>query len=83
MPRGDKSKYTEKQKRQAKHIEAGYKRRGATTKVAARRAWATVNKAHRGGKKPGGSGFGNPPPRHLKKGRRIGGKTSARHSLAN
>jgi len=82
MPRGDKS--TEKQKRQAQHIEAGYKRRGATTKVTARRAWATVNKAHGGGKKPGGSGFGKPTaPSPYKKGRRIGGKTTTRHSLAN
>ncbi len=73
MPRGDKSKYTEKQKRQAKHIEAGYKRRGATTKMAARRAWATVNKTHGGGKKPGGSGFGKPPPVALK---RAGGSAA-------
>ena len=28
MPRGDKSKYSEKQKRQAEHIEEGYKSRG-------------------------------------------------------
>jgi hypothetical protein len=58
MPRGDKSKYTEKQKRQAKYIEEGYKRRGATPRWPARHAWATVNKAHGGGEKPGGSGFG-------------------------
>ncbi len=28
MPRGDKSKYTGKQKRQAEHIEEGYEERG-------------------------------------------------------
>lgn len=28
MPRGDKSKYTEKQKRKAEHIEEGYRGRG-------------------------------------------------------
>ena len=28
MPRGDKSKYTEKQKRQADHIARGYQERG-------------------------------------------------------
>lgn len=81
MPRGDKSKYTEKQKRQTKHIEEGYKRRGANTEVAARRAWATVNKAHGGGEKPGGSGFGKPSDLSpYKKGGRIAGKTTARRS---
>jgi hypothetical protein len=28
MPRGDKSAYTDKQKRQAEHIEEGYEHRG-------------------------------------------------------
>ena len=28
MPRGDKSSYTDKQKRQAEHIEEGYESRG-------------------------------------------------------
>ncbi len=28
MPRGDKSKYTEKQKRKAEHIEESYEERG-------------------------------------------------------
>ena len=58
MPRGDKSKYTDKQKRQAEHIEEGYEKRGAPPKEAERRAWATVNKETHGGKKPGGSGRG-------------------------
>lgn len=44
MPRGDKSKYTSKQKRMAKHIEEGYEDRGTPKKEAKKRAWATVNK---------------------------------------
>ena len=43
MPRGDKTAYTEKQKRQAEHIEEGYKERGVSEDEAERRAWATVN----------------------------------------
>jgi plasmid stabilization system protein ParE len=58
MPRGDKSKYTDKQQREADHIEEGYEKRGVPEKEAARRAWATVNKTTHGGKKPGGSGRG-------------------------
>jgi plasmid stabilization system protein ParE len=79
MPRGDKSKYTDKQKRQAEHIEEGYEDRGVSKKEAERRAWATVNKSTGGGKKPGGSGRGkkrNPEP--SKKGGRKGGEASAR-----
>jgi hypothetical protein len=53
MPRGDKSKYTDKQIRQAKHIEKAYKKLGLSGKEAARRAWATVNKISGGGKKSG------------------------------
>ncbi|HLM61576.1 MAG TPA: hypothetical protein VK308_12290 [Pyrinomonadaceae bacterium] len=53
MPRGDKSKYTDKQKRQAEHIEAGYKNQGVTEDEAEKRAWATVNKESGGGKKSG------------------------------
>ncbi len=53
MPQGDKSSYTNKQKRQAEHIEAGYEKRGLTTKTAEARAWATVNKLSGGGKKSG------------------------------
>jgi plasmid stabilization system protein ParE len=53
MPRGDKSKYTDKQKRQAEHIEKGYEEKGTSEKEAARRAWATVNKDSGGGKKSG------------------------------
>jgi plasmid stabilization system protein ParE len=77
MPRGDKSSYTDKQKRQAEHIEEGYEERGVSEKEAERRAWATVNKASHGGKKSG-SGRGkktdNSP---YKKGGRKGGAASA------
>jgi hypothetical protein len=53
MPQGDKSSYTDKQKRQAEHIEAGYETKGLSTKTAEARAWATVNKLTGGGKKSG------------------------------
>ena len=56
MPQGDKSKYTDKQKRQAEHIEEGYEQKGIPADEAEARAWATVNKQDGGGKKPGGSG---------------------------
>jgi plasmid stabilization system protein ParE len=78
MPRGDKSKYTDKQKRQAEHIEEGYEERGVSKKEAEKRAWATVNKSTGGGKKAG-SGRGkktNPGP--AKKGGRKGGKAAAK-----
>lgn len=53
MPRGDKSAYTEKQKRKAEHIEEGYEKRGVSKEEAERRAWATVNKQDKGGKNAG------------------------------
>ena len=53
MPQGDKSSYTDKQKRQAAHIEAGYEQRGASVSAAEAWAWATVNKQSGGGKKSG------------------------------
>lgn len=53
MPRGDKDKYTDKQKRQAEHIEEGYKKSGVSTDEAEERAWRTVNKQSGGGKKSG------------------------------
>lgn len=56
MPRGDKSKYTDKQKRQAAHIEEGYRKKGLPEKEVERRAWATVNKESGGGKKTTSSG---------------------------
>lgn len=54
MPRGSKSKYTAKQKRQAGHIEKSYEDRGASQKTAELRAWQTVNKQSGGGEKTGG-----------------------------
>ena len=57
MPRGDKSSYTDKQKRKAEHIEEGYEHRGVGKGEAERRAWATVN-AETGGGKKSGSGRG-------------------------
>jgi len=59
MPRGDKSAYTDKQKRKAEHIEEGYEKSGVSAKEAASRAWATVNKESGGGNKSG-SGRGKP-----------------------
>ena len=53
MPQGDKSSYTDKQKRQATYIEAGYEKKGVSPKTAEARAWATVNKLSGGGKKSG------------------------------
>jgi plasmid stabilization system protein ParE len=53
MPRGDKSSYTDKQKRQANHIKEGYEQSGVSESEADARAWATVNKVSGGGKKSG------------------------------
>ena len=54
MPRGEKSSYTDKQKRQAEHIEEGCEDRGVSKEEAEERAWRTVNKQDHGGKKSGG-----------------------------
>lgn len=53
MTRGDKSSYTDKQKRQAEHIEKSQKAKGKSEDTAERIAWATVNKQDGGGKKSG------------------------------
>lgn len=53
MPRGDKDKYTDEQKRRAEHIEKGYEEQGVSEEEAERRAWATVNKQDGGGKQSG------------------------------
>jgi plasmid stabilization system protein ParE len=77
MPRGDKSSYTSKQKRKAEHIEEGYEKRGVSTKEAEKRAWATVNKSDKGGKKSG-SGRGKKSSKApSRKGGKKGGKKSA------
>ena len=74
MPRGDKGKYTDKQKRQAEQIEESYEERGVSEEEAERRAWATVNAAHGGGEKPGGGGYGKPENKApYKKGGKKGG----------
>lgn len=75
MPRGDKSSYTDKQKRKAEHIEEGYEDRGVSKKEAERRAWATVNKESGGGKKSG-SGRGKKENRSAsrKSGKKGGSK---------
>ena len=78
MPRGDKSSYSNKQKRQAEHIEEGYERRGTSKKEAERRAWATVNKMTGGGKRRGsgrGKAMNKGPAR---KGGRKGGRARSR-----
>lgn len=83
MPRGDKSAYTDKQKRKAEHIAESYESRGVPEKEAEARAWATVNKDDGGGKKPGGSGRGKAtghPAAH--KGGASGGKASAGRTAA-
>jgi hypothetical protein len=78
VPRGDKSSYTGKQKRQAEHIEEGYEHRGVSHKEAERRAWATVNKETHGGKKSG-SGRGKKEDHSpSRKGGKLGGRASAR-----
>src|SRR4051812_25336717 len=82
MPRGEKTKYSDKQKRQAEHIEEGYEHRGLPDKEAQRRAWATVNAMSGGGKKSG-SGRGkktNKAP--AKKGGKMGGAASAARPAA-
>lgn len=77
MPRGDKDKYTDKQKRKAEHIEEGYEKRGVSEGEAERRAWATVNKESGGGNKSG-SGRGVKDTKvSARKGGRIGGKAAA------
>jgi plasmid stabilization system protein ParE len=82
MPRGDKSSYTDKQKRQAEHIEEGYEHRGVAKKEAERRAWATVNKETGGGDKSG-SGRAVPDTNvSSKRGGRIGGPRGGKASAS-
>jgi plasmid stabilization system protein ParE len=77
MPRGDKSSYTDKQKRKAEHIEEGYEDRGVGKQEAERRAWATVNKESGGGKKTG-SGRGKTESHEpSRKGGRKGGSSQS------
>lgn len=83
MPRGDKSKYTDKQERKADHIAEQYKEKGVSAKEAERRAWATVNKDDGGGNKSGsgrGKHTGNPAAH---KGGEKGGRASAARPAAD
>jgi hypothetical protein len=73
MPRGSKSAYTDKQRRQAKHIEDSAQKSGKSPKTAARIAYATVNKQDGGGKK---SGSGRGKARNTASSRKGGRKSS-------
>jgi hypothetical protein len=75
MARGSKKKYASKQKRKASKIEKGYKKRGVSSKEAERRAWATVNKSDKGGRKKGGGGRGK---KRSKSSSRKGGREGDR-----
>jgi hypothetical protein len=82
MPQGDKSAYTDKQKRLTQHIEEGYEDRGTGKEEAERRAWATVNKETGGGKKSC-SGRGKPEDHApARKGGRLGGAAAASRTAA-
>ena len=82
MPQGEKSAYSEKQKRKAEHIEEGYEDRGVGKGEAERRAWATVNKESGGGNKSG-SGRGKPDTHaSSRKGGRAGGAASSSRTAA-
>jgi plasmid stabilization system protein ParE len=80
MPRGDKSSYTNKQKRMARHIEEGYEERGVSEQEAERRAWATVNKETHGGKKSGSGRGRKRSYAASRNGGRIGGPRGGRAS---
>jgi hypothetical protein len=82
MPRGDKSTYTDKQKRKAQHIEKGYRTSGLSEDEAERRAWATVNKESGGGNKSG-SGRGVKDTKvSARKGGKLGGRAAAARPAA-
>jgi hypothetical protein len=59
----------------AHHIEKGYEKRGVSKKEAERRAWATVNKSDRGGRKKAGGGRGK---KRSKSSSRKGGRKGGR-----
>jgi hypothetical protein len=82
MPRGDKSSDTEKQKRQAEHIEEGYERHGISHQEAERRAWATVNKETGGGKRSGSGRGKKVSHASSRKGGRLGGRAAATRPAA-
>jgi len=76
MPQGSKAKYSDKQKRQAEHIEESYEKRGSSKKVAEQRAWQTVNKQTGGGEKNGGGK--HVPARAKKAARKESGQRAAK-----
>jgi plasmid stabilization system protein ParE len=78
MPRGSKEAYTDKQKRQAEHIEEGYEEKGVSQDEAERRAWATVNKQDGGGKKSGSARKSARKGTKTKKAKTTRAKTSGR-----
>ena len=82
MPQGDKSAYTDKQKRKAEHIEEGYEDRGVSHKEAERRAWATVNKESGGGNKSGSGRGVKDTNVSAKKGGKKGGEAAASRPAA-
>lgn len=78
MAKGSKKAYTNKQKRQAAHIEDSAKKSGKSTKRAEQIAWATVNKESGGGKKSG-SGRGKKKSKvSSRKGGKKGGKKAGK-----
>ena len=77
MPQGDKSSYSDKQKRKAEHIEEGYEARGVGHKEAERRAWATVNKESGGGNKSGSGRGKKESHESSRKGGRKGGSSQS------
>jgi plasmid stabilization system protein ParE len=82
MPQGDKSAYTDKQKRKAEHIEEGYEKSGVSKKEAEARAWATVNKESGGGNKSGSGRGVKDTNVSAKKGGKKGGEAAASRPAA-
>lgn len=82
MPRGDKTAYTDKQKRKAQHIETGYEERGVAKDEAERRAWATVNKESGGGNKSGSGRGVKDTHVSSRKGGHLGGEAAASRPAA-
>jgi plasmid stabilization system protein ParE len=82
MPRGEKSAYTDKQKRKAQHIEEGYEDRGVDKDEAERRAWATVNKESGGGNKSGSGRGVKDTHVSSRKGGHLGGEAAASRPAA-
>ena len=78
MPEGDKSRYTDKQKRKAEHIEEGYENRGVPEDEAERIAWATVNKQDGGGKKSGSGRKSSTSTSSTSKGKSSGAKKTSK-----